>query len=147
MTIITTWGRYLACLLAKSGRLVTYVTTEGKAGQWSQYTGEQERTQQQMLELGIEIIVSTTIDGFDGECVTLACTYTGRKRPHAASTLVLVTSREPCDELYRELVGPEGESTDSGSSASAIAGNRPSSFTRSTPVTGPRANWASPSSA
>ncbi len=107
-------GPVLACLLAKSGANVTYVTTEGKAGQWSQYTGEQERTQQQMLEFGMEIIVSTNILGFDGECVTLACTYTGRHRRHAASTLVLATSREPCDELYRELVGPDGESPDTG---------------------------------
>jgi len=88
------------------------VTTAGKAGEWSHYTGEQERTQQQLLALGVQIVVSTTVDGFDGQSVSLACTYSGRRRRHAASTLVLVTSREPNDALYRELVGLEGPSPD-----------------------------------
>ncbi|MGO8858896.1 MAG: FAD-dependent oxidoreductase [Steroidobacteraceae bacterium] len=105
-------GPVLAGMLAGTGALVTYVTTEGKAGDWSQHTGEQERTQQQMLELGIEIIVNTTVDGFDGEFVSLACVYSDRKHLRAASTLVLVTSREPSDALYRELVSPESESID-----------------------------------
>jgi dimethylamine/trimethylamine dehydrogenase len=105
-------GPVLAGMLASTGALVTYVTAEGKAGHWSQYTGEQERTQQQMLELGIEIIVNTAVDGFDGEFVYLACVYSGRKHLRAASTLVLVTSREPSDALYRELVSLESESID-----------------------------------
>lgn len=105
-------GPVLAGMLASTGALVTYVTTEGKAGYWGQYTGEQQRTQQQLLELGIEIVVNTTVDGFDGESVSLACAYSGRTHLRAASTLVLVTSREPSDALYRELAGPESESLD-----------------------------------
>jgi len=105
-------GPVLASLLARSGAQVAYVTTEGKAGQWSEYTGEQERTQQLLLELGVEIIVNTAVAGFDGESVSLACAYSGRTHTRAASTLVLVTSREPCDELYSDLTGPEGESTE-----------------------------------
>jgi dimethylamine/trimethylamine dehydrogenase len=100
-------GPVLAGMLASAGAHVTYVTTEGKAGQWSQYTGEQQCAQQQLLELGIEIIVNTAVDGFDGESVRLACAYSGRSQLRAASTLVLVTSREPSDRIYRELVGPE----------------------------------------
>lgn len=103
-------GPVLAGMLARGGATVTYVTTEGKAGNWSQYTGEQERTQQQMLELGIEIVVNTAVEGFDGERASLACVYSGRAHRRAASALVLVTSREPCDALYRDLVGAEGES-------------------------------------
>lgn len=94
----------LAELLARSGSQVTYVTTEGKAGAWSQYTGEQFRAQQQMFELGIDIVVNTTLEGFDGSSATLSCIYTGRQRSCAANALVLVTSREPEDRLYRELV-------------------------------------------
>ena len=111
MTITTTWGRCWRACSQDRGATVTYVTTEGKAGQWSQYTGEQERTQQQMLELGIEIIVSThhRRHSMANASRSPAPTPAGTRR-HAASTLVLVTSREPCDELYRELVGPDGES-------------------------------------
>ena len=57
-----------------------------------------------MLELGIEIIVNTTLEAFDGEAATLGCIYSGRRQQRAAATLVLVTSREPQDALYRELV-------------------------------------------
>jgi dimethylamine/trimethylamine dehydrogenase len=103
-------GPVLATLLARDGATVTYVTTEGKAAHWSQYTGEQERTQQQLIELGVTIIVNCAVTAFDGRSVALACVYSGRVREHAAGTLVLVTSREPQDSLYRELAGPDPDS-------------------------------------
>jgi dimethylamine/trimethylamine dehydrogenase len=98
----------IAALLARQGAAVTYVTTAGRAGDWSHYTGEQERTQQQLLELGVAIVVDHAVDGFDGESVSLVCIYSGRQRRHAAASLVLVTSREPQDTLYRELIEPAG---------------------------------------
>ena len=101
-------GPVLAVRLARSGARVSYVTTEGRAGAWSHYTGEQEAAQRQMLELGIEIIVNTCVAEFDGTCVSLECIYTATVRRHAADALVLVTSREPQDMLYRELV-PDGD--------------------------------------
>ena len=100
-------GPVLAVLLARSGARVTYVTTEGRAGAWSHYTGEQDATQRLMLELGIDIVVNTSVAAFDGSSVSLECIYTGAAREHGATALVLVTSREPDDALYRALV-PEG---------------------------------------
>jgi dimethylamine/trimethylamine dehydrogenase len=97
----------IAVLLARAGARVSYVTTTGSAGEWSHYTGEQERTQGQLLELGVEIRVSTALEGFDGAAVTLGCVYSGRRWQQSASTVILVTSREPREELYRELVGEE----------------------------------------
>jgi dimethylamine/trimethylamine dehydrogenase len=101
-------GPVLAALLARSGARVTYVTTEARAGAWSHYTGEQEATQRQLLELGVEIIVDTCLAAFEGTYVFLECIYTATVRKHTANALVLVTSREPDDTLYRELV-PDGE--------------------------------------
>jgi dimethylamine/trimethylamine dehydrogenase len=101
-------GPVIAVLLARDGAQVTYVTSAGRAGEWSHYTGEQHRTQQQLIELGIEVVVNNAVAAFDGEAVTLSCVYSGRERRHLAATLILVTSREPQDELYRELVGEEG---------------------------------------
>jgi dimethylamine/trimethylamine dehydrogenase len=60
-----------------------------------------------LLELGVEVRVSTALEGFDGAAVTLGCVYSGRRWQQRAATVVLVTSREPCEELYRELVGEE----------------------------------------
>ncbi len=101
-------GPVLAALLARCGARVTYVTTEGRAGAWSHYTGEQEATQRQLLELGVEIIVDTCLAAFEETCISLECIYTATVRKHTANALVLVTSREPDDTLYRELV-PDGE--------------------------------------
>jgi dimethylamine/trimethylamine dehydrogenase len=102
-------GPVLCLLLARAGARVTYVTTAGRAGSWSHYTGEQEATQRQMLEEGIEIVVDTAVTGSDAERVHLECIYTGRERHVSAGTLVLVTSREPDASLYRELAG-DGDS-------------------------------------
>jgi len=103
----------IALLLARGGASVCYVTSESKAGEWSQYTAEQPRTQRALIEAGVEIIVSHTVEGYDGASVTLACTYTGRTHARAAASLVLVSSREPEESLYRELTGPEGGVDDS----------------------------------
>ena len=102
----------IAVLLASAGAKVTYVTPTGRAAAWSHYTGEQERTQSQLLALGVAIHVNSTVEAFDGEAVTLGCIYSGRRWQQSASALVLVTSREPEDRLFRELVG-EGEEADS----------------------------------
>ena len=100
-------GPLLAVLLAQHGASVAYVTTASRAGDWSHYTGEQQRTQQQLLELGIEVIVSTSVEGFDGESVSLGCVYSGRRRRRVCSLLLLVTSREPEDVLYRQLAADD----------------------------------------
>jgi dimethylamine/trimethylamine dehydrogenase len=96
-------GPVIAEHLARHGASVTYVTSAGVAGDWSFHTQEQPQTQRRLLELGVKIIVSTVLDGFDGETVSLACGFTGRIQRQAASAIVLVTSREPDDALYRQL--------------------------------------------
>jgi dimethylamine/trimethylamine dehydrogenase len=98
----------IAVLLASAGAKVTYVTPTGRAAAWSHYTGEQERTQSQLLALGVAIHVNCAVEAFDGEAVTLGCIYSERRWQQSASALVLVTSREPQDRLFRELAG-EGE--------------------------------------
>jgi dimethylamine/trimethylamine dehydrogenase len=106
-------GPVLALLLARQGATVTFVTTAGRAGEWSQYTGEQDRTQQEMLEAGVKILPDTALGGFDGASAALQCPYTGRQWHESTTALVLVTSREPDDALYRALVGADGAEPDS----------------------------------
>jgi dimethylamine/trimethylamine dehydrogenase len=104
-------GPVMARLLAAGGAQVSYVTSAGLAGEWSHYTGEQDAVQRQLLADGVEVLVSTTVAGFDGAEVALECVFTGAPRALAADSLLLITSREPQDELYRELAGEE-ESAD-----------------------------------
>jgi dimethylamine/trimethylamine dehydrogenase len=101
-------GPVIAQLLASQGARVRYVTTEGRAGSWSQYTAEQERTQRALIEHGVTIEVNATLDAFDGASATISCVYTGRQRQFAASAAVLVTARLPDERLYRELCGEDG---------------------------------------
>ena len=100
-------GPVIALLLASSGASVTYVTTAGVAGEWSHYTGEQDATQRQLLQHGVEVVTLRAVDGFDGREISLSCVYSGTQQRHAAAALVLVTSREPRDELYHELAGED----------------------------------------
>ena len=74
-----------------------------------------------LLELGVEILVSTAVQGFDGEQVALESVFTGRVVRHGspagtleASALVSVTSREPEDRLYRALLAEGAQLKESG---------------------------------
>ncbi len=106
-------GPVIALALAHAGASVRYVTTAGRAGEWSSHTAEQRRTQRGMLEAGIEIVVSTAVVGFDGGTARAECVFTGRAATWGADALVLVTSREPEDGLHAALVGSDGGAPDS----------------------------------
>ncbi|MFI4889303.1 MAG: FAD-dependent oxidoreductase [Steroidobacterales bacterium] len=102
-------GPVIALRLAHSGARVRYVTTEGRAGAWSQHTVEQERCQAELLQHGVVIEVNATLGAFEHGAATLACVFTGRSRTVSANAVVLVTSREPDETLYRALVGEGGD--------------------------------------
>jgi len=102
-------GPVVALALARDGAQVCYATTESKAGEWSAHTAEQARTQRQLLDAGVEIVVAHALHAFDGSSAGFACIYTGRELWRAAAHLVLVTSREPEDALHDELLGRNGE--------------------------------------
>jgi dimethylamine/trimethylamine dehydrogenase len=106
-------GPVIALHLARNGAQVRYVTTAGRAGDWSIHTAEQAYAHRQLLESGVEIVVNHSVEEFAAGRVGLACIYTGSSSYCDADALVLVTSREPDDELASELLGPEGEAEDS----------------------------------
>ena len=102
-------GPVVALKLARDGANVCYVTSAGTAGAWSAYTAEQFRTQRELIEAGVEIVVNHVVESYDGVHVALGCVYTGRSHTRGAQSLVLVTSREPQESLYRELSGFQEE--------------------------------------
>ncbi|MFO0993812.1 MAG: FAD-dependent oxidoreductase [Hyphomicrobiales bacterium] len=93
----------IAELLAKEGRTVTYITTEGIVAWWSRNTAEQTRTHMRLAELGVHIIVNRAVTGLDAKGVQTACIYTNAVAHTDCGGLVLVTSREPNDALYHAL--------------------------------------------
>ena len=100
-------GPVLAQLLARSGAEVTYVTTSSHAGYWGEYTGERPATHAALLADGVRIVLNRSIERYANQQVELACVYSGDVVALEADALVPVTSREPQDALYRELVGED----------------------------------------
>jgi dimethylamine/trimethylamine dehydrogenase len=97
-------GGVLAEKLRLDGLEVTLVTTAPKVSAWTDHTLEQHRIQARIMEMGINIIASHNLARIGGDAVELACGYTDRRRNIPAASVVMVTSRQPHDGLYSELV-------------------------------------------
>jgi dimethylamine/trimethylamine dehydrogenase len=94
----------IAELLARDGLDVTYVTPSGKVAAWSRFTAEQALGQRRLIELGVKILTGQIVAGLDGKGARLACAYTGRETTIPCGGFVPVTSREPNDGLWAELL-------------------------------------------
>jgi dimethylamine/trimethylamine dehydrogenase len=96
-------GAVVADALRAAGSEVVLVTPNGVVSAWSYYTDEQVSTQARLLEHGVQIETSTDLASVSSDSVDLRCVFTGKTRALRADHVVMVTSREPNDELYREL--------------------------------------------
>ena len=97
-------GGVIAETLRRAGLEVTLVTPANEASTWTTHTDEQHRIQQRILELGISLATGTTLAEVGEGSATLECIYTQATREVAADSVVMVTSREPNDDLYHSLV-------------------------------------------
>ncbi|MFK7997112.1 MAG: FAD-dependent oxidoreductase [Granulosicoccus sp.] len=93
----------LAELLANSGKEVVFVTPAPVVSPWSENTLEQVRIQNRLIKKNVQIKPLFTLNGMSPDTVTLSPVYSGTDQEIACSTLVLVTSRKPNDELWHEL--------------------------------------------
>jgi len=107
-------GAVLAEKLKSAGFEVSYVTPAGMVGEWSRNTGEQERTQRRLLNLGVNIFTGKAVTGFNGDSAEVTCVYTKKTFQQPASSVVSVTARIPNDTLYRQLTVDTGTLTDRG---------------------------------
>ena len=96
-------GSVIAEALVQKGCKVTYVTTSNLVCAWGQHTEEQFQVQQNLLNLGVEIVTAHGLEAYDGSTAHLSCTYTERSKAVSADALMLVTARTPNDTLYVEL--------------------------------------------
>ena len=107
-------GGLIAEKLRVQGHEVVLVTSASCLSPETEGTLEQGRIQARALELGVELLVSHKVTGFDGDAVTVACAYSGREFTRSCRTLVPVTSREPDDGVYVELSSDEARLRDAG---------------------------------
>ncbi len=107
-------GGVIAEKLRGDGLEVTLVTPDPVVSSWTTLTLEQHRIQARLIELGVGIEVNARLAAFGEGVATLECVFTGRPREVAARSIVMVTSRLPDDELYRELAGDPERLSDAG---------------------------------
>ena len=93
----------LAELLARAGRKTVFATPAPIVAPWTEYTLEQTRIQQRLIELEVEIVPLHRLAGMTGEGLRLECIYSNRPREIDCGTLVAVTSRHPNDRLWTDL--------------------------------------------
>ena len=98
-------GGVIAEKLRDDGHDVTLVTTESMVSAWTVNTLEQHFIQTQMMQKGIELVLSHRLAVVGDGMVKVACDYSGREQQLEAHSVVMITSRLPVDELYWELVG------------------------------------------
>ena len=102
---------YLGALVAEALRLrgleVTLLTTEGVVSAWTVNTLEQHRIQARVLERGIQVICSHNLVRVGRGEVEAACVYSEARRSIAAHGVVMVTSRQPNEDLYLALAEDE----------------------------------------
>jgi dimethylamine/trimethylamine dehydrogenase len=96
-------GGLIAEKLRGDGLEVTLVTPANEVSTWTNNTAEQHHIQKHILNLGIHVKTGTSLSEIQSGGVIAESIYTGRTEELPASTVVLVTSRAPLDDLYHSL--------------------------------------------
>ena len=89
--------------LRGEGLEVTLVTPANEVSTWTNNTAEQNIIQERILKAGIRLKTGTELSEIQSGGVLAECVYTGRTEEIPASTVVLVTSRVPQDDLFHSL--------------------------------------------
>lgn len=93
----------LAELLVSRGCQVSLVTPATKVAEWTVNTLEQATIHRRLLEIGVSLHLSKSVDRVHDRGVTTSCTYTGRETDLTCDVVLMVTSRLPNDALYQAL--------------------------------------------
>ena len=93
-------GGSLAERFLLAGHRVVYVTPSDSVSSWSLMTDEHEFIQKRLLALGIETRCAQHLEAIDDGVMTTSNIYDAQQTRHEFECLVLVTSREPENDLY-----------------------------------------------
>ncbi len=96
-------GGVLAELLRREDYDVTLVTPAPLVSAFTSATLEQERIQSRLIEAGVAIHCNQAVAALAEGHAELACVFTDRRTTIAAGAAVLVTARNPLDQLYYSL--------------------------------------------
>ena len=85
------------------------MTPEDTVAPWTANTLDYAHVQRRLRELDVGIRTGTRLEAIEAGGVGAACVHTGRTQRIAGGSVVLVTSRLPCDELHHSLLAREAE--------------------------------------
>jgi dimethylamine/trimethylamine dehydrogenase len=97
------FGNVIAELLRGDGHEVTLVTPDAVVAQWTEYTLEQGAIEQRLSELGVAMLTRHTLTSVDSGGCDLWDDLNRRTVRVACAGVVMVTAREPNDNLWRAL--------------------------------------------
>ena len=89
--------------LAKQRHQVTIATAAEKAAGALDYSATGDTTRERFAKQGIEVLLATALESWDGNTATLLNLYTNDKESREFDTLVLATTNTPEDKLTKEL--------------------------------------------
>ena len=96
-------GGALAEKLARSGHAVTLVTPYPQVSGWTVYTDEQGFIQDRLMSLGVTLVTQHMLSAQGADYARITCATTGQPRDIACQSLILVTGRQPIDDLWQTL--------------------------------------------
>jgi len=103
----------LAERLRQQGLQVDLVTPAARVSEFTDMTMEQHRIQSGLLRLGVRLHTCTEVahiaPAVAGVTVGLRSTYSDEIAPHAFASVLLVTMRDPVDDLFYALQARSGE--------------------------------------
>ena len=94
-------GGAIAEKLRRDGCEVTLVTPAAKVSSWTHNTLDQHAVQKQLMELGVRVVTSHNLSAVHSNAVDLSCVYTDTSKALDCAATVLVTMRQPVDELWQ----------------------------------------------
>ena len=107
-------GGLVAEHLADQGLKVSYATPAGHASAWTFMTNEQPFVHRALHDRNIDVSTQTLLMDFDGHSARLENIFTGAARSMEVQSVVIVGHRQPCDEVYQDLMAREAEFADAG---------------------------------
>ncbi len=116
-------GGVIAEKLVEQGANVTLITPVAYVSEWTNNTLEQVTIHRRLLELGVEIILNRAVSKITQQQVESECVFSGQRKDHSASAVVMVTCRNGNDDLWLELEARESEWADRGIDSIRLIGD------------------------
>jgi len=116
-------GSVLAERLIELGCTVTLVTPSAYVSEWTLNTLEQGFIASRMLELGVSLVLNSSVAAVSRNAVQLQCVYSGAVSELTADAVLMVTAREPERRLWDSLRAVQEQWKDYGIKSIKIIGD------------------------